>query len=127
MWRKLDRFDIAGAEAEAVLAEDADTLDAEHKATLKMTAAVGALRRGNQATRFAVWRSWLKEPSDLDAEGRGWAWRSILSALPADDPEARAAAQHSADAFLEAGKKDEAGKSLMRLANILLDKSPPRP
>jgi hypothetical protein len=35
-----------------------------------------------------------------------------------------AAAQRSADAFLEAGRKDEAGKSLMRLVNLLLRRKP---
>ncbi len=69
-------------------------------------------------------RCLLKEPSDLDAEGHGWAWRNISLALSADEPEAQLAARLSAGAFLEAGKKEEAGKSLMRLANILLGQEP---
>ena len=65
----------------------------------------------------------LKEPSHLDAEGRGWALRNISHTLP-DDPEALRDAQLSSDAFLEAGNKVEAGQSLMRGANILMKTEP---
>jgi tetratricopeptide (TPR) repeat protein len=44
--------------------------------------------------------------------------------LTRDDPEARRANQLSADAFLEAGNKHEAGKSLMGLVNILMQEDP---
>jgi tetratricopeptide (TPR) repeat protein len=122
--QRLGRYDIAGPEAETILGENTDTLDAEEKATLEMVGALGSLAKDNRETALARLRSLVKEPSDLNAEGRGWAWRNISLALSADDPEARLAAQRSADAFLEAGKKDEAGKSLMRLANLLLRHEP---
>jgi len=121
---RLGRYDIAGPEAEAILGDNTDTLNAEQKATLKMAVALGSLAKDNRETAIARLRSLVKEPTDLNAEGRGWAWRNISLALSPDDPEARAAAQRSADAFLEAGMKDEAGKSLMRLANLLLRHEP---
>ena len=52
------------------------------------------------------------------------AWRNISGILPKDDPEARRAARYSSDAFLEAGNKVEAGKSLMRVADILMRTDP---
>jgi tetratricopeptide (TPR) repeat protein len=122
--QRLNRFEIAGVEANAILAENAETLDPEQKATLKMGIALAALVRGNRETALRMFRDLLKRPADLKAEGRGWAWRNISFALPPDDPEARFAAQQSADAFLEAGKKEEAGKSLFRLANLLLRQEP---
>jgi hypothetical protein len=122
--QRLDRFDVAGPEADAILAEDAETLDPQQKVALKMAVALGSLRRGHRETALSMLRDLVKEPSDLDAEGRGWAWRNISLSLNADDPEARLAAKLSADAFLEAGKKEEAGKSMMRLANILLGQEP---
>ena len=121
---RLQRFDVAGLEADAILAEDVGVLDPEQKANLRMTSALGSLRRGHRETALTIWRGLLKEPTDLTAEGRGWALRNISNSLPADDPEARRAAQASSDAFLEAGEKAEAGKSLMRLANILLGYEP---
>jgi tetratricopeptide (TPR) repeat protein len=122
--QQLRRFDVAGSEADDILAEDTGTLSAGQIATLRMTAALGALARGHRETALTSLRSLLKEPSHLNAEGRGWAWRNISNILPGDDPEARRAAQYSSDAFLEAGDKTEAGKSLMRLANILLRTDP---
>lgn len=122
--QQLQRFDVAGTEADHILAEDAGTLNAGQIATLRMTAALGALARGHRETALTSLRKLLKEPSHLNAEGRGWAWRNISNILSGDDPEARRAAQHSSDAFLEAGDKTEAGKSLMRVANILMRTDP---
>ena len=122
--QRLQRFDIMGLEAEALLSEDDATLNPEERATLKMAVAVGAHRRGNKETALLIWRSLLKEPSDFRAEGRGWAWRNISMALSADDPEAKQANKHSADAFLQAGNKEEAGKSLMGVVDILMKEDP---
>jgi tetratricopeptide (TPR) repeat protein len=122
--QQLGRFDAAGLEADSILAEDNGTLDPGQIAALKMAAALGSLARGNRETALTTMRSLLKQPSDLDAEGRGWAWRNISTILPNDDPEAGRAAKYSSDAFLQAGNKIEAGKSLMRVANILLRTDP---
>jgi tetratricopeptide (TPR) repeat protein len=122
--QRLRRFKIAGTEASGILAEDTATLTPEQTATLKTNVALGMLTRGNRETALSIWRDVLKEPSDLDAEGRGWAWRNISLASSADDREARLAAQLSADAFLQAGNKIEAGISLNRLADILLKEEP---
>jgi tetratricopeptide (TPR) repeat protein len=122
--QQLGRFDVAGFEADNILAEDQGTFNPGQIATLKMAAALGSLARGNRETAYTTLRSLLSEPSHLDAEGRGWAWRNISKILPDNDPEARRAAQFSSDAFLEAGNKVEAGKSLMRVANILMRTDP---
>jgi tetratricopeptide (TPR) repeat protein len=122
--QQLGRFDVAGLEADNILADDEETFDPGQIATLKMAAALGSLARGNRETALTTLRNLLKEPSDLDAEGRGWVQCNISTILPNDDPEARRAAQESSDAFLQAGNKVEAGKSLMRVANILMRTDP---
>jgi tetratricopeptide (TPR) repeat protein len=122
--QQLGSFDVAGSEADHILAEDSGRLNAEQIATLKMTAALGALSKGHRETALTSLRGLLKEPSHLSPEGRAWAWRNISIILPDDDPEARRAAQDSSDAFLEAGDKTEVGKSLLRLANILMRTEP---
>jgi tetratricopeptide (TPR) repeat protein len=122
--QQLRRFDIAGAEADFIISEDTGTLTPEQIATLRMTSALGALRRGRRETALMIWRELLKDPSHLGAEGRGWALRNISHTLPDDDPEALRDAQLSSDAFLEAGNKIEAGQSLMRVANILMNTEP---
>jgi tetratricopeptide (TPR) repeat protein len=122
--QQLERFDIAGLEADSILSEDMGTFTPIQIANLRMTSALGALQRGHRETALLIWRGLLTEPSDLDAEGRGWALRNISNTLPDDDPDALRTAQRSSDAFLEAGNKAEAGKSLMRVANILMHSEP---
>jgi tetratricopeptide (TPR) repeat protein len=122
--QQMRRFDVAGIEADHILAEDKGTFTPEQIAGLKLTGAVGALARGNRETALATIHNLLKEPSHLDAEARGWAQRNIAFVLPDNDPEALLAAQYSADAFLEAGNKTEASISLMRVADILLHHEP---
>ena len=120
----LGRFDIAGAEADAMLGEDGATFSPEKIATLKMTVALGAIKRDHRETGLAMLRDLPEAPTALDAEGRGWAWRNISMALESNDPEARRAAQLSADAFLQSGNKTEAAKSLMQLANFPMQEDP---
>jgi hypothetical protein len=124
MAQRLGRFDLAGKEADVLLTEDAGKFSPDQIASLRMTVAVGAMNLGAPETGLSILRDLLKEPTALDAEGRGWAWRNISMALGPDDPEARRANQLSADAFLEAGKKHEAGKSLVGLVNILMQEDP---
>ncbi len=114
---RLNRFDIAGAEAEVFLGEFEATLTRDQKTDLQMLFGLAAMVEGNRETALLIWRDVLREPTDLSPEQRAWAWRNISKALGIKDPEGLRACKHSADAFLEAGKKEEAGKSLMALAN----------
>ncbi|MGD1037179.1 MAG: hypothetical protein ABR878_08275 [Roseiarcus sp.] len=118
--QRLDRFDLAGSEANAILKERDATLTREERAALEMVIAISAINRGNRETGLSILRRLLNEPDQLPAEERGWAWRNISLTVSIDDPEAQRASRLSADAFLESGNKQEAGKSLMRLANILM-------
>jgi tetratricopeptide (TPR) repeat protein len=86
--------------------------------------ALRSIKKGNRETGLSMLRDLLKSPNTIDAEGRGWTWRNIAMALDQDNPEARLAAQLSADSFLEAGKKEEAAKSLFHLANLLMQVDP---
>jgi tetratricopeptide (TPR) repeat protein len=114
---RLNRFDVAGAEGQAFLAEFEATLTKEQRTDLQMLFGLSALVKGNRETALLIWREVLREPTDLSAEQRAWAWRNISKTLGIRDPEGLRASKHSADAFLEAGKKEEAGKDLMALAN----------
>ncbi len=121
---RLGRFDVAGRDADALLTEDSGNLSAEMTVALKTTVALGAIKKGYRETGLSILRDLLKPPIILDAESRGWIWRNIAMTLDRNDPEARRAAQLSADSFLEAGKKQESGESLMHLANLLIDVDP---
>jgi tetratricopeptide (TPR) repeat protein len=114
---RLNRFDVAGAEGKAFLDEFEATLTRDQKTDLQMLFGLAAMVEGNRETALLIWREVLRETADLSAEQRAWAWRNISKALGIKDPEGLRACKHSADAFLEAGKKEEAGKSLMALAN----------
>lgn len=120
------RFDVAGEAAEALLCERGQLFSAEQICELRMIVATAAMKRGSKETALIIWRELLNEPRSLGAENRGWAWRNISFALSVDDPETLQTAQYSADAFLEAGNKGEAAKSLMRVANCLLHCEPAR-
>ncbi len=118
------RWDLAGPEAEAFLREEATRLDDQQKADLSMIIANGEMQQGHRETALHIWRRLLKWPEVLGAGNRGWAWRNIALATESDGSATCHAAKCSADAFLEAGQKDEAARSLMMLANRLLGEEP---
>jgi tetratricopeptide (TPR) repeat protein len=121
---RLGEFAAAGDDAEALLIEDTDVPTADRAIALRTTVALGEIKKGHRETGLSILRDLLKQPNQLNAEARGWTWRNIALALDRNDPEARRAAQLSADAFLESGNKQEASKSLMHLANLLMDVDP---
>jgi tetratricopeptide (TPR) repeat protein len=122
--QRFQQHDVVASEAEAMLSEFGNTLSASERADLKNAVAIGAKMKGRTETALSIWRDLLKEPSDLTAEGRGWAWRNISMSLSPNDPELKDANRHSAAAFLQAGNKDEAGRSLMGLADVLMKEDP---
>jgi tetratricopeptide (TPR) repeat protein len=122
----LHRWDFAGAEAEAMLHEEADRLDDRQKADLRMVVATAEMTKGHRETALHIWRKLLESPDVLGPGNRGWAWRNIALASPPDSSDAGHAARCSADAFLEAGNKEEASASLMVLAKNALYEEPNR-
>lgn len=122
---KLKKFDVAGPDAEALLAEeDGISLSEEQKTDLQIFRGLAAMKRGNKETALMIWRKLLKNPAILAPASRAWSWRNISLTLPPDNPESLEAARYAADAFLEAGDKHEACQSLMQLANSLLHADP---
>ena len=121
--QQLNRLDIAATQAEFILKEMKDLTD-EEKSELEMTIAHTAIKDGHIETAMMIWRRLLKTPEKMTAECRGWAWRNISMTLDIQNPETLDASRCSADAFLEAGNKDEAGRSLMRLSKALLYENP---
>lgn len=122
----MGEFSVSATAVEELLSGWRHTLTAEQINELRMIVAVAAMKRGNQESAIMIWRELLDAPESLGAGNRGWAWRNISYALPANDQEALQAAQYSADAFLEAGDKTEAANSLMQVANCLLHCEPTR-
>lgn len=120
---RLKRFDIAGAEGEAFLAEFKATLTKDQIIDLQILSGLAAEVKGNRETALLIWRGILREPL-LSAEQRGWTHRNISMALGVKNREGLQATKMSADAFLEAGNKKEAGRSLMALARGLLFTEP---
>lgn len=118
--QRLRRYEAGARDAALVLREEAATLSAKQKSVLNMMVALGEIQKGNRETGLFLLRKLLNGPEDLEAEQRGWAWRNLSLTLDKEDPEARRAAKFSADSFLEAGAKDEASKSLMRLVDLLM-------
>ncbi len=115
----LGAWDVIGTEADALLAEDKDTLTADQVVDLRLASATSALKRGHTESGLLVIRELLRSEGGLPAKKRGWCWRNISLALEPSDAEAGNAARQSADAFLQAGEKKEAAKSLVRLADCL--------
>jgi len=120
----LHRSDIVAAEAEALLSEFGHGMPVQERAQLELAVAIGLQRKGQTEAALATWRRLVGPDTPLDAAGKGWAWRNISLALAASDPEARKAAQFSADAFLQAGDKYQAGASLLRMADCLMTEAP---
>lgn len=120
---RLKRMDIAAEQAEIVLREKAGLTGAQ-RADLEMIIGHSAAVSGQVETAMAIFRRLLKTPENLSPESRAWAWRNLSMMLEASDPEMGQAARNSADAFLEAGNKPEAGRSLMGLMQAQMYKSP---
>jgi tetratricopeptide (TPR) repeat protein len=121
---RFNDFVLAGSDATRLLAENGDDMPPEKSAALEMLAAIGSIKRGYRETGLSLLREIVTTRNSLSASGRAWGWRNIALTLDRDDPEARRAHQMSADAFLEAGQKTEAGKSLMHLAGLLMSVNP---
>ena len=117
---RLQRHDIVAYEAEQLLTKSPDTFSAEEKAQLEVAIAIGLAQRGRTEAALTIWRRLAGPDSPLTIEGRAWAWRNISFTLRRSDPEAKEAAQRSADAFLQAGNKRQAGTSLVRVADCLM-------
>lgn len=120
----LRRAAVAGAEAEALLAEESERLDDQQKADLEMIVANAAINNGHRETALHIWRKLLRSPETLGPGNRGWAWRNIALTMTRESEDARHAIKCSVDAFLEAGQKDEASSSLMMLAKSELPDDP---
>lgn len=113
-----------GREAADLLLDDSDAgLDEAERTALETFKGVAMIRGGALESGLIILRR-LSRRDDLDAGSRAWIWRNISIALPADNPEARAAAQRSADAFLEAGDKREAARSLGRAVACAMSEEP---
>lgn len=119
----LSRYDVAARDAEELLKEHPSMKPSE-RANLENIMAVAAVKRGEVEAALSIWRRLTQRADELDAGLRGWIWRNLSLTLPVQDPAASRAAQLSADAFLEAGDKWQAGTSLMRLSHLLEHKSP---
>jgi tetratricopeptide (TPR) repeat protein len=122
--QRLKQFEVAGDDAEAMLADAGAAYSEQQKIDLRMTVALASAKKGNKETALTIWRDLLKSPRTLTAEQRAWAWRNLLQSLPIKDREFREAAKHSADAFLECGNKEEAVRSLIALVDALMFSEP---
>jgi tetratricopeptide (TPR) repeat protein len=115
----LGAWDVTGTEADALLAEGGDTLTADQIVDLRLASATSALKRGHTESGLLVITELLRAEGGLPATKRGWCWRNISLVFGPSDAEARNTARQSADAFLQAGDKKEAAKSLVRLSDCL--------
>lgn len=111
------RDEVACEAAEQLLRYD-PTLDQQLGFGLRNLIAVGALKRGERETGLALLRDLLREADQIDADQRGWIWRNLSMALEPNSPEAQRTAQLAVDAFLEAGDKQEAARSIVHLSRL---------
>ena len=123
---RLQRHDIVASEAEQLLTKSPGTFSAEERAQLEVAIAIGLTLKGRTEAALTIWRRLADADSPLTVEGRAWAWRNISLTLRRSDPEAKEAAQRSADAFLQAGNKRQAGTSLVRVVDCLMTEAPER-
>ena len=107
--QRLQRHDIVASEAEQLLTKSPDAFSAQEKAELEVAVAIGLALKGRTEAALTIWRRLVGPDSALTVEGRAWAWRNISLTLRRSDPEAKEAAQRSADAFLQMGNKRQAG------------------
>jgi len=100
--------------AEALLAEPAANFEPDERAAFEMVRAIAMIKSGRVESGLFLLRE-VASNADFEPETRAWAWRNISLALHTSDPGARHAAEESTSAFLEAGKKHDAIRSLRRV------------
>ncbi|HEX3661766.1 MAG TPA: hypothetical protein VHU89_10060 [Acidobacteriaceae bacterium] len=110
---------IAGEDADALLSEFRPMMTSEEIVDFRLASATSAVHRGHKESGLLVFNELLNSETVLPANKRAWCWRNISLALEPDDPDARDAARQSADAFLQAGDKKEAARSLVRVSDCL--------
>ena len=111
----LRRWSSGREAADSLLADAEIALSNQDRAVVELFRACAMQQAGNVESALAVFRR-ISRDETLPAETRAQTWHNISIALPADSTEAREAAHRAADAFLEAGSKIDAARSLGRLA-----------
>lgn len=109
----------------AELLKEQDLTD-EWKVSLQNALGIAAAQKGQSETALSIWRKLLKQHEIIHPADRGWMWRNVSTTLAPRNPDAMKAARQSADAFLEAGEKLEAARSLMLLSKLLEHESAER-
>jgi hypothetical protein len=120
MGRVVQRCHIAAAQgvnrhedvrdvADSLLNDPGLKLSVDERANFEMVYAIALIKLGSVTTGLRTMRQIVRNP-EIKAETRAWAWRNI--SLPLDGAEPADAAEHSVDAFLEAGQKFEAAIGL---------------
>ncbi|MBD8548262.1 hypothetical protein [Sphingomonas sp. CFBP 8760] len=104
----LQREPLAEADARTLLADEATT-DERH--ALETFLGTVAMRQGRAESALVRWRRVLAD--DPKAIDRAWAWRNVALSPSVDLNKTVEAARASADAFLEAGEKNDAIGSLL--------------
>lgn len=113
-----------GRDAANLLLRDADAKLTEAEQTaLQMLQAIAMIKSGATESGLIILRRLSRRP-DLPVTTRAWTWRNISLALPLENGETRVAAERSADAFLEAGEKAEAARSLGRTVLCAMSDEP---
>lgn len=106
-------YALASSDAQELMRDFSDELGQEDSIALQITPIIYAAFAGRAESAIVAFERLLALPN-ITADQRGWLWRNLSLTLKPEDPSAALAARHSIDAFLEAGKKADAGGSLMR-------------
>ena len=119
----LELYDEARVDVLDLLENHGEKLTSEDNLALQTLLAIYAALHDQAETALLKFQDLLKEAKVPPAQ-RGFLYRNISLTLDTNDPAAALAARHSADAFVEAGEKLEAGRSLHRLHDCLEVRDP---
>lgn len=112
------------ADVEACLDEHSTQLSEDQRLNLRMLLAIIAGKCGRNETARTILNEILNAPTPISAMDRAWAYRNLSMSFPRESQESQRYSQLSADAFLEAGDRDQAAKSLVGLAKGILFQNP---
>jgi hypothetical protein len=119
-----DDYEMAGADAEALLATAHAAAD--DRTWLRLTVATAAMKRGAVESSFAVFRE-IAESDKSDASSRAWAYRNMSMIVPLEDERCDQYSRRSSDFFLMCGDKLQAAGSLVRAMRSRLSHVSVRP
>ena len=121
---KLNCFDLIEDDAKAFLQKYKDSVDEKSYHNIILARAGAALQKGKTESSQALYKQLLNKKNSIDSNTLAFAYRGMALTLEPKALKSYNYHEMSVDAFLQAGNKIDAAKSLYRMAKLIEFENP---